>query len=48
MAYGPGYGKQRSKPKKKKSKKRKQIMTGKRLDLFGHDKKTRSKGAQHI
>ena len=48
MPQGPGtYGKQRGRPKKKKGKKRKQIMAGKRLDLFDHDKKTRSKGAQH-
>ena len=49
MPQGPGtYGKKRGRPKKKKAKKGKQIMTGKRLDLFGHDKKARSKGAYHI
>ena len=49
MPQGPGtYGKQRGRPKKKKSKKRKQIMAGKRLDLFGHDRKTRSKGVNHM
>ena len=39
------YGKKRGRPpKKKKSKKGKQIMAGKRLDLFNHDKKS----ANHI
>ena len=53
MPQGPGtYGKKVGRPAKKKaskkSKKRKQIMSGKRLDLFNHDKKARSKGAYHI
>ena len=49
MPQGPGtYGKQRGRPKKKKAKKRKQIMAGKRLDLFGHDRKAGPKGAYHI
>ena len=50
MPKGPGtYGKTKGRPPKKtKSKKRKQIMSSKRLDLFDHDKKARSKGAQHI
>ena len=50
MPQGPGtYGKKRGRPaKKKKSKKGKQIMAGKRLDLFGHDRKIRPKGAQHM
>ena len=47
MPQGPGtYGKKRGRPPKKK--KRKQIMAGKRLDLFNHDKKARSKSAYHI
>ena len=46
MPQGPGtYGKKVGRPsKKKKAKKRKQIMAGKRLDLFNHDKKS----AYHI
>ena len=50
MPKGPGtYGKTKGRPPKKgKNKKRKQIMSGKRLDLFGHDKKSRSKSAYHI
>ena len=50
MAYSSGtYGKKVAKsPKKGKNKKRKQAMSGKRLDLFGHDKKSRSKSAYHI
>ena len=45
MPQGPGtYGKTKGRPPKKKAKKRKQIMAGKRLDLFNHDKKS----AYHI
>ena len=50
MPAGKGtYGSKRGRPpKKKKGKKRKQIMAGKRLDLFNHDKKVRAKGAYHM
>ena len=48
MPQGPGTYKKPGRPKKKKAKKGNQIMAGKRLDLFGHDRKTRSKGVNHM